>query len=212
LENQIKNKILSEGKYIFIQNGIRNTSMDDIARHFSISKKTLYLHFRDKNDLISQIIQRDTEFKEKAILQIIDANMSKNAIEGYFSVFNFILPELNKLPLHILSEMKKYHPESWQIIHQHKTSFVRNTMKNNLQKGIEEGLYRKELNPDIVSTVYIGALDNLSNENLFSSQYYSLGELYIEFITYHLYGIVSPRGYEIVKKLTKSFKKNKNAI
>jgi AcrR family transcriptional regulator len=212
LEHQIKNKILTQGKYLFIQNGIRNTNMDDIARHFSISKKTLYLHFKDKNDLIAQIIKNDTEAKEKAVLQIINENNSKNAIESNFAVFNFVLLELSKLPLLIISEMKKYHPEAWQIIYTHKTTFVRETVTENLKKGLNEGLYRKEINPEIVSALYIGALDNLSNENFFSAQHYSYGDLYIEFIIYHLFGIVSPKGYEIVVKLTENLKNKKNVL
>ncbi len=56
--NETKEKILLGAKKLFLRLGLRNVTLDDICRELGISKKTLYLHFEDKNDLVKQIFEQ----------------------------------------------------------------------------------------------------------------------------------------------------------
>ena len=63
-DHDIKDKILKGAEELFMKYGARSISMDDIARHLSVSKKTLYQHFADKDTLISELCRHD--FREFA--------------------------------------------------------------------------------------------------------------------------------------------------
>ena len=54
-ELDVKDKILKGAEELFMRYGIRSISMDDIARHLTVSKKTLYQHFADKDDLVLSV-------------------------------------------------------------------------------------------------------------------------------------------------------------
>ncbi len=64
-EIQTKDKILKGAADLFTRYGIRSISMDDIARHLSVSKKTLYQHFVDKDELVTMVTQAHLTANQK---------------------------------------------------------------------------------------------------------------------------------------------------
>ncbi len=79
LELDIKKKILKAAENLFMKYGVRSISMDDISRHLSVSKKTLYQHFADKEDIVSMACQAHIETMATQFLEI--TRNSKNAID-----------------------------------------------------------------------------------------------------------------------------------
>jgi AcrR family transcriptional regulator len=64
-ETDIKDKILNGAEELFMRYGVRSISMDDIARHLSVSKKTLYQHFADKDDLVLEVTRHMLQMNYK---------------------------------------------------------------------------------------------------------------------------------------------------
>ena len=66
---EVKDKILAGSEALFMKYGIRSVSMDDIARHLAVSKKTLYQHFADKDELVTVMSQ---EHMKREIIEYED--------------------------------------------------------------------------------------------------------------------------------------------
>ena len=142
-------KILSAAVELFRQYGFKTITMDDIARRAGISKKTLYHHFSNKNEVVTESVGwykcKVTETCDSAM------NQADNAIEGMvrtMSLFDQINRQLN--PMAML-ELERYYPDGYKRF---KDSMLERdvvAIRQNLTRGIEEGLYRREIDPDFMA-------------------------------------------------------------
>ena len=78
------------------------------------------------------------------------------------------------------------------------TEYVYSVLKANLERGIKEGLYRNDLNPDIVAKLYVGKTLIVVDEEVFPLKEYNRENLYKEYINYHIHGVASPKGLEVL--------------
>ncbi len=97
-------------------------------------------------------------------------------------------------------DLKKYHANAWDIFIDHKQGYIYECIKNNLERGLKEGLYRKNLNPEIISKLYSEKIDILFDRELFPKDKYSFEEIHDEMMKYHLKGIVSKEGLKYIKE------------
>ena len=110
----MKDTILTAVAALFLKYGIRSVSMDDIAHHKGISKKTLYQYFEDKNDLVKQVTTMLLEERMKEYLEATDC--SSNAIEELFSIAKLMRKHFRELNPALMYDLQKYHPEGWAFI------------------------------------------------------------------------------------------------
>ena len=84
--------ILGQVTILFMQYGIKSLTMDDIARHLGMSKKTLYQSFSDKAELVIKGIQSYMDEENKALCSIQEK--SENAIEEMFLISQHVSQHL----------------------------------------------------------------------------------------------------------------------
>ncbi|MCB9285260.1 MAG: TetR/AcrR family transcriptional regulator [Lewinellaceae bacterium] len=190
-------KILSRSESLFLRFGIRSITMDDIARELGISKKTLYQFVDNKADLIHKVLLQFIEDEQRTIREI--NQQSSNAIEEMLNIGRYITQVLRKLTPTTLFDLQKYYPESWQMIHKLNQDYIFSIIRNNLERGIQQGFYRPNLHVDIISRLYVGKTNYLIDEEVFPLREYDRGELYREFILYHMHGILSEKGREWIR-------------
>jgi len=190
-------KILEQVTVLFMQYGIRSLTMDDIARHLGMSKKTLYQSFSDKADLVLQGIQAHMDQEVTAICKI--QQQSDNAIEEMFLIAQHASAHLQSMHPSILFDLEKYYPAAFKKFNEYKTQIIMSCIAKNLEVGIKQGLYRKNINIPIVAGLYVGRMDIIFDQNLFPSSTYSPKEVYFEAIRYHIRGIASEKGITYLK-------------
>jgi AcrR family transcriptional regulator len=176
--------------------GVRSVNMDDIARHLSISKKTLYKHFKDKSEIINEIIALHMRMEDKMICTII--NNSQNAIDEMIQISQSVNETLKKMHPSIIFDLQKYYPESYQMFEKQKNE-ISSCIISNLKRGIDEGLYRSNLNSEIISTLYLEAIENIWDPEKFPPTKYSFAQIHTELIRYHIRGIASSKGIEYLQ-------------
>jgi len=187
-----KLKVLEGASKLILKYGVKSMTMDDIARELGISKKTLYQYVEDKNDLIKQIIQLDMEMDHRKICHVISLNL--NAVDESFEIFKNIVQNLGDVPPNILYDLKKYHPEAYAMHREFMWTFSRKCIEDNLTKGINEGYYRQDLNPQVISTNYILMVTNIfENSDAFGKDVHPI-EIYKEVFKYHVNAIASNKG------------------
>ncbi len=191
-EQLIKDKILKTAQDMFMSIGVRTVTMDDLSKELGISKKTLYQYISNKSDLVDQCIRKELSMVRNHMEAI--KNQSSDAIEEMMLNGTMVLESLKKFNAKTIFELKKFYPESWMLVKQHQNEYVFNSIKNNLLRGINEGLYRPELNVDILSRFYIGSSALVLEVNDYGDKSYMPSEVFMEFFSYHIRGIASPRG------------------
>lgn len=188
--------------------GIRSVNMDDVARNLRISKKTLYKFVSHKADLLARCFDIVHEEEDQAITSICSSGV--NAIDEMFEIAHFVVGMLKGLHPSIHFDMEKFYPEVWQKMTKQRDEKVYECMHANITKGIEEGLYRGDINADIISKIYITKLDAIFDGELFPPEQTSFEAVYLEFFRYHIRGIASEKGIEYLVDKVKRETSNNN--
>jgi len=188
-----KSKILSQASLLFMQYGIKSISMDDLARELGISKKTIYQHFESKTALVNAAFKAHLKQMEEIVLEFLDKK-ELNAIEQILGLAEMHQNLLSQMKPTVLFDIQKYYKDSWNLVEEHKENFVKKIIENNLTKGIEEGLYRPELNAKVLSIFYRNQITALTDSKQFSINKYELPDIHKAFINFYIHGIASDKG------------------
>ncbi len=197
-ETCIASKVFEKARHLFNTVGVRNTTMDDLAKELGISKKTLYKEVENKADLVRFCVEYDLEQDSRTINEI-SAN-TENAIEELLLIAAHINKELQLYHPSILKDITKLYPKSWQMIENHKNTFVRKNISDNIKKGIQQGLYRHDVNVDLITSIQLELClmpFEMSTGNFLPK------DVYLEILKYNLYAIATPKGAELFEKLIK---------
>ncbi|MCZ2444539.1 MAG: TetR/AcrR family transcriptional regulator [Flavobacteriales bacterium] len=184
--------IINSSLKLFIKQGVKGVTMSDIARELGMSKKTLYLYFKDKNDLVIQVLNSFLDHHKSQIKNI--SEQSINAIDELLAIYQMNTKNLQEVKLMILFGLKKYYPKAWIIYDEFKRSFLFKCIEDNIKRGIHEGLYRTSINSQIISIAYTGMINLIFDSDVFSEKGYDFNQLYLELFKYHIRGIASQKG------------------
>ncbi len=196
-------EILEGAKKLYMRYGIKSITMDDVARELGISKKTLYQHVENKNDLVMKII-KDHISNEKSCLGAIEGE-ARDPIEHMLLIARYVLQILREVRPAAMYDLQKYYRDAWNIMDKFQQEHIYKTIRANLEAGIEQGLYRPEIDSDIIAKLYVGKTTVITDEELFPTREYDRDRLFREYITYHLRGILSDKGLEKLKTYQPSF-------
>lgn len=172
--------------------------MDEIARHLSVSKKTIYKEFKDKNEIVIEICEGDVN-QHRSALPLIE-NSAENSIAAIVKIMDYVNDYLNSFNPLYFYDMQKYHPKAWNVFKQFKLSFVIESVSKNLRKGQEEKLYRNDLNIEIIAKLRIAEMDAALDADLFSPLEHKLAEVHTEFLRHYLQGITTIKGHRMINK------------
>lgn len=190
-------KWLKRVEDLFMRYGIKSVTMDDVARELGISKKTLYLFVDNKDDLVNKMLERHIR-EEKATCDHL-SGYAANAIEEIFSVMESNAQQMQQMKANIVYDLQKYHRDAWEKVQAFQRGFLYGIVRANLERGVQEGLYRNDFDIDIVAKLHIALSFQLFDEDLFPQKTYSKEMLFREYLLHYLYGIVSEKGLPILK-------------
>jgi AcrR family transcriptional regulator len=139
----MKEKIMAKASELFLKLGFKSITMDDIAGEMCISKKTIYKYFCNKEVLIEE----STEMVHKEVHQSIDAIVQKNhnAIQENFEIRKMFKEMFNAADASPMYQLKKHYPEIYNKLVNREVNECNTVFKQNIVKGIQEGLYRNGL-------------------------------------------------------------------
>jgi TetR/AcrR family transcriptional regulator, cholesterol catabolism regulator len=183
---------------LLIRYGLRSITMDDIARELGISKKTLYVLFASKADLVQKVNQWFLQKQKHEMLHI--CSMNCNAIEEILKIYEFIVHSLKERHPSLIFDMQKYFSESWNDFLEYKNEFIFKSVCENLQKGIDEGLYRPDLNVPVIAKLYVSRIDTILDTRIFPPQQFPFGVVMHELFIYHIRGLVTPKGLKFFEE------------
>lgn len=196
-----KLKILQGAAGLFLRYGVKSVTMDDISRELGISKKTLYQHVENKADLIQQAIQAHLDEEKEMIGQI--RKMADDAIHEIVILARHITQMFREMPPSLTYDLQKYYRNCWDLVDGYSKSHIYGVIRDNIERGMQQGVYRKNINPDIIAKLYVNNSSVIVDEEVFPLRNYHKENLFIEHINYHLHGIASAKGLKLLDKHTK---------
>lgn len=195
----MKNNIVLKARNLFLKYGIKSVAMDDIARELGISKKTLYQHFETKSDIIKSVAEQNLATDIRTIQTI--QTEAKDAIDEMFMIAHYVTEELAEIQSPtLIFDLQKYHPELWQLFEQSQHTQIRQHIEHNILRGITEGLYRAEVNANIISRIYSASSLCVIDENNFPIKQFDKIKLFKEFFVYHIRGLATSKGLKLLEK------------
>lgn len=191
-------RIVIKAHELFMRYGIRSVSMDEVANHLGISKKTIYQFFADKDALVEGVI--DMEIRRNQAECTMQNSLCENPVHEVFLAVDMVMDILSKVNPNVLFDLEKYHPKAFKKHNEFKHKFLYNVIKSNIEKGIAEGLYREGVNPDIMARFRLASTFLIFNTELFPMGKHNPSTVLTEITDNFLYGLVTPKGMKLIQK------------
>lgn len=185
-------RILSESFRMFRKYGIKSISMDDIARELGMSKKTIYQYVENKSDLVEKVLNFSMGQEGSMCLQ--GAIEKMNAIDILLEVSKNVSKQLQDLNPSNAFDLQKYYPVIYRDFILRKRDHVFEQVKQNFTQGISEGIYRNDLDIDLVARLYIQKLVDVHGPEFLSSVNFSFEKVFQVMFDNHIRGIANAEG------------------
>ena len=198
-------KILSAAVELFTQYGFKTITMDDIARRAGISKKTLYQHFANKDEVVKETViwyKNHIDSQCRALM-----SDTENAIEAMVRIKSMMDQSYKQTNPMAIMELQRYYPEGYQAFRESLISQDVEAMKENINQGIAEGLYRDNLDVDLIAKFHIESALLLMQPNLMVNDREDLKAVNHEITELFLHGIMTPKGEKLYHKYKEKYLK-----
>jgi AcrR family transcriptional regulator len=191
-------RIIQGGEELFLTAGIKSVTMDDIARHLGMSKKTIYQFFRDKNELVIALVKKKLKEDEDQIADIM--SRSANVIEEMINMMKCsedIFSRINPIVIH---DMQKYHPEAWAEFQKFKADVLISTLEELLTKGIKQSYIRPDIDVKIIARMRVSQVEMGFNTAIFPMSEFNPWKVQVQFLEHFNYGICTLKGYKLLNQ------------
>ena len=194
-----KTIFLSKAAELFIENGAKTVTMDEIAKEFGISKKTLYQKYKNKEELLEEVL----EYKLHEVidrLQYLDDNV-ENAIERMFCRDEEIDKVSHSNNNILIRQLLKYYPT---IFHKHMLNFstkFAEVLVHNIEKGRNQGLYREDFNAEIYAKIFFQLVMSYDSSPFFDTEVIEREYFVQEALLLYMNAITNEKGKEVLKSL-----------
>jgi AcrR family transcriptional regulator len=194
----VEEKILKGAEELFFKYGVRSVTMDDIARHLGMSKKTIYQSYKEKDEIVHKLMLAHIKNDECLFAENFDK--AGNVVEEVFSMMRTITETFSRINPLLFYELQKYYPQSWKLIKDFKEEFVQKMVEKSLEKGKKDGYVRQDVNIRILSRLRMEEVELAYNAGVFPPDKISIVEVQLTLVEHFLYGICTLKGHKFINK------------
>ena len=188
----LRKLVVARASEAFAISGIKNVHMDDIANSLSISKRTLYELCGDKEQLLLEVFSFHQKEMNDYMRKI--ASNANNVLEVIFAFYKKKLNELANTNPVFLRDLRKY-PNVLESLRQSRKK-DNEIAQEYFNKGVEQGIFRPDINFEIINQAMSMQLDILIFSDLTDT--YPLVEIFREITILHMRGITTEKGIRMV--------------
>ena len=188
----MKKKIVDQSIQLFLKYGYKSVTMDDIAKHMGVSKKTIYVHFPTKDQLVEQSAVNHLDGIIKRINVI--SKQSKDPIIELYQIKKEALNHLSSEKNSPQYQLQKYYPSLYSRLKEKEFSALSGLFSNSIYKGIQTGIFRKDIDVDFVVRIFFNGIRGIANIKLLPIEIYKIEDLLLNFSEYHLRALCTHEG------------------
>ena len=172
--------------------------MDDIAKHLSISKKTIYLTFKDKDEVVHSLIQEKC-MNDLHYFESIHKD-SENVIEEMFSIMRHIGKMIREMNPSLFYDLQKYHSNTWKMFREFREQHIIKMVEEMLLRGMKQDYIRPEVNSKILAHMRMAQVEMGFNPAFFPPEKFNILEVQLATLEHFLYGICTLKGHKLINK------------
>lgn len=202
----MKEALLEKATDLFLTHGFKTVTMDQLAQEMGMSKKTIYTFFKNKSELVDACTNQLFDLISCGVDHI--CTLGKNPIEEMYEMKRYVMVHLKDERSSPQYQLQKYYPNTFKVLQQRQFNMMQDCILKNLQKGIDQGIYRDNLDPDFIIRIYFSGVNAIKNVDLFPPKLNGIIDIMNNFLEYHLRGIVSPKGLSILNEALEKHKEN----
>lgn len=191
-------RILAGAEELFIRYGIKSVTMDDLARHLGMSKKTIYSEFPDKNTIVVQLV--GSSVREHFHQMEAMADTARDSVEEIMLMMRYTNEIFGSVNPNVFYDMQRHHPEAWQTFRRFKDEFILNQITRNLENGRNQGLYRSDFNIRIIAQLRLEQVESVLNPLHFPPEKFNLKDVNFQLLEHFLFGICTLKGHKLILK------------
>ena len=195
---EIKDRILRTAQELFFKYGIRSISMDDIAKQLSISKKTIYQSYKDKDEIVHRLIQEKCMNDLKYFEGI--HKVSENVIEEMFNIMKYLGKIINEMNPGMFYDLQKYHSDTWKLFKEFREEHIVKMVEEMLMRGIKQGYIRPDIHSKILARMRMAQVEMGFNPEIFSPDKFKILDVQLAMLEHFLYGICTLKGHKLINK------------
>lgn len=197
-KTETRQRIVLAAHELFNKYGIRSITMDDIAKHLSISKKTIYQFFKEKDEIVHSCCVDEMENHQCMFDEI--KHSSKDAIHECLEMMKYLSEIFGNKNPNMFYDLQKFYSGSWKVFRAFKEQKIMNVVEENLKKGIREGLYRADINIKILARLRMEEVEMAMNPDIFPASKFSIRDVQLALLDHFLHGITTLKGHKLINK------------
>lgn len=194
---EIKDRILHGVGQLYMQYGVRSVTMDDVASKLGVSKKTIYQHFKDKDDLVHQFVQLSIKAEESICIEF---KKSENAIDEIQKVAVYMKGHVATMNPSLIFDVQKYHPSSFAIYEEFRKVYLSAMVTDNLTRGIAEGNYREGIDVEILAKLKLIEIQAAFDPAVFDPMKFKSYDVHMQLFEHFLMGVITEKGLQLLNK------------
>ena len=195
---EIKDRILQHAQTLFMRNGIKSVSMDDIAADMAMSKKTLYKWFENKDQIVQAGMSKHLDGTQCECTNMIKTATS--AIDELFRMMEWTKQQFSNVHPSIFYDLQKFHPGTWQLWLAHKNEFILAQIIQNLRRGIAEGLFRADLDVDVLARLRLSQIELLFDSDVFPPRQFGNERVSQALLEHFMLGVATLKGHRLINQ------------
>jgi AcrR family transcriptional regulator len=199
---KVRERVIAQATELFMKEGVRRVTMDHLAASLGISKRTIYELYGNKDELLRECIETHIETQKVAFAELVAD--SETAIHLFLSMLKIGVENMKSHNPQFINDVRIYHHSIWNSTLCANREFnIEQTIKI-LQRGINEGVFRGDMDIPIISKLIIEFFSLLANSDVFPYHKYPPSILYEYTMLTLVRGIASPKGLQMIEELTSS--------
>ena len=198
----MKTTICNKAQEMFLELGFKSVTMDDIANAMGISKKTIYVHFSNKTELVEVVTFSILDHISEGIDKI-NAD-SINPIEELYDIKMFVMNYFKNERVSPQHQLKKYYPEIFERLKIKQFEKMHSSVENSLKMGMNIGLFRPDIDINFISRLYFNGMTAIRDISIFPESDFDKNYLFESYLEYHLRAIVTNEGLNLLNNFIKS--------
>lgn len=196
MEIGTRERIIEHAAWQFLDNGIKNITMDELAEQLGMSKRTIYEFFKDKKELVMESMNFLTKKRSAIHKEVYET--AENSFDALLKLYKANQEGLIKISRKFADDLKKYFPEANQNREESKKK-IHDGLLITFQKAMDEGFILKSLNPSVLSYLLTEEIFYILDENQFKDKLKFM-EIYETMCLTFFRGIATNKGREIINR------------
>lgn len=192
---EIRDRILTHATTLFLRNGIKSVSMDDIATELGMSKKTLYKTFTNKDEIVLGVMSTHLCQAQGECARF--ANTASDAVREMLDLSAWADQQFGNVHPSIFYDLRKYYPAAWTLFAEHKSTFILDQITQNLRRGIAEGLFRADLDVEVLARLNLAQIELAFDPTLYPPTRFAPIRVSKVFDEHFLLGVATLKGHRL---------------